>query len=141
MNGVLCWHQVDMKNRSQRRKKAILPVKIAIPGTSRTYLTHTLDISASGVRLVLTCALEPGVKVTVEHKRRRVVGIVAWQRPVQGSKFDNEIGIKLQDAGTDFWGIALPLRESDEQESHGIESVPFSKILSLLSAKPSERIR
>jgi hypothetical protein len=130
-----------MKNRCQRRKKAILPVKITVAGTNRAFLTHTLDISASGVRLVLASAVQPGEKVTIEHKRRRVVGTVAWQRPVQGSKFDIEIGIMLQNAGNDFWGIALPLNEPDEQESHGLESIPFSKIMSLLSAKPSERNR
>ena len=94
-----------MRNRNQRRAKGILPIKVVL-GDTTVVLAHTLDISASGVRVVLTRDLRPGATVTVEYKHRRAAGTVVWCRAVKGSKYDHEVGVHLQNAGAKFWGVS-----------------------------------
>lgn len=124
-----------MGKRNQRRQKAILPLKITLNADGKGHLAHTLDISASGARLVLTTQVPVNTPVSLEFKRRRVSGVVVWCKPVKGSKFDHEIGLRLLDSGTSFWGVALPMKEYDV-EPNELEPIPYEKVASMLS-KPA----
>ncbi len=120
--------------RTQRRRKAILPLKVLVNVADKIHLAHTLDISASGARVVLADRLAPRTAVTVENKHRRTRGIVVWCRPLHESKYDHEIGIRLENAGSTFWGINLPLNELDSPED--VAAIPFRQFASSLSNQP-----
>ena len=104
----------------------------ATKGTS--CVAHTVDISASGARLIVTEVFTEGTLVSVEYKHRRTPATVIWCRPVKGRTFDNEVGLRLENAGTAFWGLSLPLCEEDDEP---LESgmMPFEKVMSLISHK------
>ena len=123
-----------MGKRSQRRQKAILPIKLHLSADGKNHLAHTLDISASGARLVLAHELDANTPISLEFKRRKANGVVAWCRPVKGSKFDYEIGVHLLDSGQAFWGVQLPINEFDP-ELETQEPIAFDKVMSLLSQK------
>ena len=121
-----------MRNRGQRRQRAILPLKIVQSGT--TYLGHTLDISASGARVIMTTELPTETAVTVEYKHRRVAAKIAWCRPMKGRKYEFEFGLKLQNAGSDFWGVKLSQSDPDLDPAE-VAKMPFAKVMTLLTLK------
>jgi hypothetical protein len=123
-----------VRNRNQRRRKAILPLKLVSLEDKTTYLGHTLDISASGARVIVTCNLARDLGITVEYKHHRANAKVVWCRPVKGRKYEYELGVKMQNSGSDFWGISLALREPD-QDADELSRMPFSKVMSLISPK------
>jgi hypothetical protein len=123
-----------MRNRRQRRHRAILPIKIVSATKGTSCVAHTVDISASGARVVVTDTFEEGTTVSVEYKHRRTPAKVIWCRPVKGRTFDQEIGLRLENAGTTFWGLSLPLCEEDDQPLDS-GTMPFEKVMSLISPK------
>ena len=93
---------VEATMRKQRRRNAILPLKVTIVDGSAIHLAHTLDISASGARLVVTSQFAPGTQVFVEFKRRRAEGTVIWSKARNDSKYDHELGLQMRNAGSAF---------------------------------------
>jgi len=120
-----------MRNRKQRRQKAILPLKVLVSVEGKTHLAHTLDISASGARIVLAGQIAPGTSITVEFKHRRSSGTAIWCKARRDSKYDHEVGIQLKSTDSTFWGIHLPMKEVDARED--VAAIPFSQFISSLS--------
>ncbi len=89
------------------RLSAILPLKIMVGDSARTYLAHTLDISISGARVVLPMALEAGCDLVLEYKKNRAKAVVVWSKPVKRSSTDHLIGMRLLDDGQRFWLVDL----------------------------------
>ena len=123
-----------MRNRKQRRQKAILPLKVLVSVDGKNHLAHTLDISASGARIVLTNRIIPGTSITIEFKHRRAAGTAVWCKPLGDSKYDHEIGIRLNNANSNFWGIHLAMNEPDAPEHEA--AIPFSEFMNSLSNQP-----
>jgi len=82
----------------------------------------------------VTCELIAGTIISVEYKHRRTTGKVVWCKAVKGRKYDHELGLRLENAGTAFWGVNLPVREPDT-DSMELNAIPFSKVMTLLSSK------
>ncbi len=123
-----------MRKRKQCRQKAVLPLKIVVAVAGKTLLGHTVDISASGARLVLSDQITPGAALTVEFRHRRTSATAVWCRPRANSKYDHEIGIQLQKPGASFWGIDLPLHEADTPQD--LAAIPFSEFVDAASKQP-----
>ncbi len=123
-----------MGKRAQRRQNAVLPLKVLINFAGNNHLAHTLDISASGARIVLGERISPGTSVSIEFRRRRTVGTTIWCKPLRGSKYNYEIGVRLKNAGSAFWGIDLPLNEPDSPEQ--VAAIGFPEFLSSI---PNQR--
>jgi hypothetical protein len=124
------------RKRKQRRQKAILPLKVFVGVGNSTYLGHTLDISASGARIVLAARIASGTAVSIEFKHRRVSGKVVWCKALLDSKYDHVIGVHLPNAGTSFWGIHLPMNEVDGRED--VAAMPLSQFMESVTKQPSE---
>ncbi|HEU5404058.1 MAG TPA: PilZ domain-containing protein [Terriglobales bacterium] len=122
-----------MRNRKQRRQKAILPLKLLVRSGNKTHLAHTLDISACGARVVIAEPIAPGTSLTIEFKHRRSSGTAVWCKPLRGSKFDHEMGIQLNTADAAFWGIHLPMREADTPRDS--KPIPFSDFINSLTER------
>ena len=89
------------------RLTAILPLKIMVGTDTYTHLAHTLDISVSGVRVILPLALEPGSDVVLEYKKNRARAVVVWSKPVRRTSSDYMTGMRLLDDGQRFWLVNL----------------------------------
>ncbi len=120
-----------MRKRKQRRQKAVLPLKVVLLVDGKTLLGHTLDISASGARIILSEQIAPGASITIEFRHRRISGKAMWCRPRANCKYDHEVGIQLQKAGSSFWGIDLPLHEIDAPEEPAV--IPFNDFMDTAS--------
>ena len=118
-------------NRKQRRQKAILPLKVFVGVGNSTHLGHTLDISASGARIVLAARVAPGTPVSIEFRHRRTTGTAIWCTALRESKYDHVLGVHLPTAGTSFWGIHLAMNEVDAPED--VAAIPFSQFMESLS--------
>jgi len=106
-----------MSKRSQRRVKAVLPLKITITADGQTYLGHTVEISNSGARTILPIGLDAGSELLLEYKRRTCKAVVAWSKPVSGRKHDHEIGLRLLNRELAFWLINIAAQEEDSDFS------------------------
>ena len=89
------------------RLSAILPLKFTLPTDPQTQLAHTLDISASGARVILPMSLEPGSDLLLEYKKNRARAVVVWSKPVRRGARDYVTGIRLLDDGQRFWLVQL----------------------------------
>ncbi len=85
------------------RLNAILPLKVTVGADAQTHFIHTLDISASGARVIMPMALDPGSDLVLEYKKSRTRAVVVWAKPVRKSTKDFELGLKLLDDGRRFW--------------------------------------
>ncbi|HEU5400675.1 MAG TPA: PilZ domain-containing protein [Terriglobales bacterium] len=89
------------------RLAAILPVKLTIGTESNTHFVHTMDISASGVKVVLPFNLDRGRDVVLEYKKKRARAVVIWSKPMRRNANDYAIGMQLLDDGQKFWLVDL----------------------------------
>src|SRR5512146_3336205 len=124
-----------MRNRKQRRRKAILPLKVLLSVGGKAHLAHTLDISASGARIVIADRIVPGTSITVEFKHRRSGGTAVWCKPLRDSKYDHEIGICLNNADSAFWGVHLPMKELDAPEDRAA-TITLPQFINSISKQP-----
>ncbi len=85
------------------RLSAIVPLKISVGTDGQIHLSHTTDISASGARVILPLALDPGCTIVLEYKKQRAKAVVVWSKPKKKGSRDYEIGIRLLDDGQRFW--------------------------------------
>lgn len=122
------------RKRKQRRQKAILPLKVYVGVGSSRYLGHTLDISASGARIVVTAQIPAGTPVSVDFKQRRTTGTAIWCIALREGKYDYLIGVQLPNAGSSFWGIQLPTNEADAPED--VAAMSFTQFLESTSNQP-----
>jgi hypothetical protein len=89
------------------RLTAILPLKIIVGTESYTHFAHTVDISVSGVKVILPMALDPGSDVLLEYKKNRARAIVVWSKPMRRNSRDYQVGMRLLDDGQRFWLVDL----------------------------------
>ncbi|MDT8069128.1 MAG: PilZ domain-containing protein [Terriglobia bacterium] len=89
------------------RLAAILPLKITIGTEADTHFVHTMDISASGVKVVLPFNLDAGRDVVLEYKKKRARAVVVWSKPMRRNASDYAIGMQLLDDGQRFWLVDL----------------------------------
>lgn len=89
------------------RLTAILPLKVTVGSDAQTHFIHTLDISASGARVIMPIALDPGSDVLIEYKQSRSRAVVVWAKPVRKSNRDYELGLRLLNGGPHFWLVEL----------------------------------
>ena len=89
------------------RLSAILPLKITVASDAQIHFVHTLDISASGARVVMPLALDPGSDLILEYKQNRMKAIVVWSKPMKKSVRDHQLGLRLLNDGRRFWLVEL----------------------------------
>ncbi len=92
------------------RLNAILPLKIMVGPEAQTHFATTLDISASGARVILPLAPDPGSDIVLEYKKNRVRAVVVWSRPMCRGSRDHQVGMRLLDDGQRFWLVELAPR-------------------------------
>jgi hypothetical protein len=85
------------------RLNAILPLKVLVGTDTQTHFVHTVDISASGVRIMMPLALDPGLDIVLEYKKNRAKAVVVWSKPMSKTSRDHVIGMRLLDDGQRFW--------------------------------------
>jgi hypothetical protein len=101
-----------MYRRKKNRVKMVLAIRIAgrdISGNKFEVLTHTLDISLTGVRVggMEKTLLEKGDVVEVQRKHRKAKFKVAWVGE-NGSQRTGHVGLQSVDAPREFWALDLP---------------------------------
>ena len=121
-----------MSKRSQRRVKAVLPLKVTVTADGQNYLGHTVEISASGARTILPVALDPGSELSLEYKHRRCRAQVVWTKAVAGRKYDHEIGLRLLNREQAFWMIGLAMQEEEESDFSVKTDFHFERIWAAL---------
>ncbi len=89
------------------RLNAILPLKVTVGVDAQIHFIHTLDISASGARVIMPMALDPGSDLLLEYKQSRSKAIVVWAKPARKSNRDYELGLRLLNGGPHFWLVEL----------------------------------
>lgn len=78
-----------MGNRVHQRLKAVLPVRVsgkAADGSAFDELTYTLDISRSGVRLVLPKEVAKDEVLTLAYRQRKATFKVMWMGSQTGGR-------------------------------------------------------
>lgn len=103
---------VARTERRGKRTKAVLPVKVKGADASGTVfedLAHTLDVTATGVRLgAVRRALNIGAEVTLFFRQRKVQFRVVWTKQMKGS---SEFQVGLQAVNQDREPLGLNLTE------------------------------
>ncbi len=124
-----------MGKRTQRRQKAILPLKVTVTAGGKTHLAHSVDISASGAKIIVNEPFPIGTAITLEFKHKKASGTVRWCRSLRDRKFEHELGVSLTNSGTSFWGVHMKLREVD-REPDELEAIPYEQVAQLLNQPP-----
>jgi hypothetical protein len=94
--------------RQGKRTKAVLPVRIK--GTDSTgnafeELAHTLDVTASGVRLgAIRRELNPREEVTLFFRQRKLQFRVVWIKKMKGSS-EYQVGLQAVGQEREPWGL------------------------------------
>src|SRR5512147_1894907 len=94
-------------SRRSARLAAILPMKVLVGPDPQVHYAYTMDISTTGVRVILPEALDPGCDVVLEYKNNRAQAVVAWCKPMKKGSSDYAIGMRLLDDGQRFWLVEL----------------------------------
>jgi hypothetical protein len=89
------------------RLNAILPLKVLVGNEKQIQLAHTVNISTSGVRVIMPMALDSGCNVVLEYQKNRARAVVVWSKPMGKSSREYEIGMRLLDDGQRFWLVNL----------------------------------
>lgn len=105
------FHSTRIKTMAKSpRLHAILPLKILVGAETEPHLAHTLDISSSGLKVILPMALDTGKDVVLEYKKNRARAVVVWSKQKNKGSRDHEIGMRLLDDGQRFWLVQLAPR-------------------------------
>ena len=100
---------VDNKRRGSRQK-AVLPVRIKgkdSSGKAFEELAHTLDITASGIRLgSIRRELSENDEVTVLFRQRRMQFRVIWSRKMKGTS-EFQVGLQAVMQEKESWGLTF----------------------------------
>ncbi|HEY7098803.1 MAG TPA: PilZ domain-containing protein [Terriglobales bacterium] len=97
------------KQRRHTRIKMVLPIRVSATDASNkpfTELAHTLDITPQGARLgAIHHVLQPGDKITIQYRQRKIPVRVVWVRAMEGSK-ECQVGVEAFEGG-ETWGLEL----------------------------------
>jgi len=109
---------VGSNKRRGTRTKAVLPVRIKgkdSAGESFEELAHTLDVTATGVRLG-SVRRELGVldELTVFFRQRKMQFRVVWTKKMKGTS-EFQVGLQAVTQEKDAWG--MPFAETAKQDA------------------------
>jgi hypothetical protein len=97
------------KKRRQVRTRAVLPVRLRGKDSSGKVfddLAHTLDVTATGVRLgSVRHELHLLEQVTVLYRQRRMEFRVVWTKKMRGSD-EYQVGLEALTSERDAWGLS-----------------------------------
>lgn len=97
--------------RRGNRTKAVLPVRIKgidNAGNAFEELAHTLDVTATGVRLgAIRRELNVSEEVTLFFRQRRVQFRVVWTKKMKGSS-EFQVGLQSVNQEREPWGLNMP---------------------------------
>ena len=100
---------MEKTKRRQDRKKAVLPVRIKGKDSSGKVfddLAHTLDVTATGVRLgSVRHELQKLEQVTVLYRQRRIEFRVVWTKKMKDSG-EYQVGLQALTSERDAWGLS-----------------------------------
>lgn len=116
---------VDNKRRGSRTK-AVLPVRIKgkdCTGKPFEELAHTLDVTASGVRLgSIRRELSAQEEVTVFFRQRKMQFRVVWTKKLKGTS-EFQVGLQAVAHEKEAWGLTFA-----EQSKQSSEPVSVSAL-------------
>ena len=94
-----------MERRTLRRRRMVLPVKLAAPD-GEISLAHTTDVTVEGARIAgLHQQLQPGSLVTLRRGSQKARFTVIWVNKVASG--ETHAGLKCMDRIDAFWGVDL----------------------------------
>ncbi len=97
------------KKRRQVRTRAVLPVRLRGKDSSGKVfddLAHTLDVTATGVRLgSVRHELKQFEQITILYRQRRMEFRVVWTKKMQGSG-EYQVGLEALTSEPDAWGLS-----------------------------------
>ena len=110
---------VESNQRRGTRTRAVLPVRIKgkdSNGKAFEELAHTLDVTATGLRLG-SVRRELSVKdeVTVLFRQRRIQFRVVWTKKMKGTS-EFQVGLQALTQEKEAWGVTLaePAKQPDQ---------------------------
>lgn len=96
--------------RRGERKKAVLPVRIKgtdSAGKSFEELAHTLDVTATGVRLgSVRRELNLQDEVTIFYRQRKLQYRVVWTKKMKGTS-EFQVGLQAVTQDREAWGMSF----------------------------------
>jgi len=96
--------------RRGERKKAVLPVRIkGTDGAGKPFeeLAHTLDVTATGVRLgAVRRELNLDDEITLFYRQRKMQYRVVWTKKMKGSS-EFQVGLKALAQDREAWGMSF----------------------------------
>ncbi len=101
-----------MSKRNQKRVKAVLPLKVTVCADGQRYLAHSIDISASGARMIVPVGFDAGTEMFLEHKHRRCKAVAVWSKQI--AKNECQVGLRLLNREQAFWMVDLAMQEEDD---------------------------
>jgi len=117
---------VGPNKRRGNRTKAVLPVRIKgkdSAGQAFEELVHTLDVTASGVRLgSIRRELSLFEEVMVLYRQRRMQYRVVWIKKLKGTS-EFQIGLEAVTHEKEAWGLGL-----SEQQSQPVPPLAASRV-------------
>lgn len=120
---------VDKNKRRGSRTKAVLPVRIKgkdSSGHAFEELAHTLDVTATGIRLgSVRRELSEQEEVTILFRQRRLQYRVVWTRKMKGSS-EFQVGLQALTHDREAWG--LNYAESAKQTVQAFSASPASAL-------------
>ena len=100
----------EQKKRRGNRTKAVLPVRIKgtdSAGKSFEELAHTLDVTASGVRLgAIRRELNVLDEVTIFYRQRKMQFRVVWVKKLKGTS-EFQAGLQAISQEREPWGLGF----------------------------------
>src|ERR1700739_789823 len=98
-----------MNQRRKDRTKAVLPVKVKgkdSTGAPFEELAHTLDVTASGVRLgAIRRELNVLDEITVFYRQRKMQFRVVWVKKLKGTS-EFQVGLQALTRDKEGWGLS-----------------------------------
>jgi hypothetical protein len=115
-----------LNKRKSPRTKMVLPVKVYVDKV--THLAHTVDITASGARLVAyRTPLQPQMIISLQRGSKKKEFRVEWIKQLSPNEL--QAGIECLQPQGNFWGVNL----SDEGSEAKKESQ--QALMTLLSGR------
>lgn len=120
---------VETKKRRVSRTKAVLPVRIKgrdNSGKAFEDLAHTLDVTATGVRLgSVRRELSEQDEVTILFRQRKMQFRVVWTRKMKGTS-EFQVGLQALTQEKEAWGLSLA--EPDKPAARAFDASPVSAL-------------
>jgi hypothetical protein len=101
---------VETNQRRGSRTKAVLPVRVKgkdSSGKPFEELVHTLDVTASGVRLgSVRRELNVLDEITIFYRQRKMQYRVVWTKKLQGTS-EFQVGLRAVTQDKEAWGMGF----------------------------------